>query len=129
MSLKKWITGLFVFLAMVIVVTTTGPLGVFGESSVVTQPMENGNAIEVELNDNYFNPKVITIQNGTTTTLILRNKGKKEHTFTVEKLGIDTEIQPGKEKSISVKPEQIGTYELKCRYHFQDGMVGKIIVN
>lgn len=128
MSMKKRITGLVVFLAMVMVMTTTGSLGVFAESGVESLPMENANSIEVELNDDYFNPKVITIPSGTTTTLILRNKGKKEHTFTVEKLGVDTEVPPGKEKSISVNPEQSGTYELICRYHFQEGMVGKVIV-
>jgi plastocyanin len=128
MSVKKWVTGLVVVLAMVVVVTTLGSLGVFAESGVVTQPMETVKSIEVELNDDYFNPKVITIPNGTTTTLILKNKGKKEHTFTVEKLGIDAEVQPGKEKSITVKPKQPGTYELICRYHFQEGMVGKVIV-
>lgn len=128
MSVKKWVKGLVVVLAMVVVVTTLGSLGVFAESGVVTQPMETVKSIEVELNDDYFNPKVITIPNGTTTTLILKNKGKKEHTFTVEKLGIDAEVQPGKEKNITVKPKQPGTYELICRYHFQEGMVGKVIV-
>jgi plastocyanin len=128
MSVKKRLTGLVVVLAMVVVVTTLGSLGVFAESGVVTQPMETVKSIEVELNDDYFNPKVITIPNGTTTTLILKNKGKKEHTFTVEKLGIDAEVQPGKEKNITVKPKQPGTYELICRYHFQEGMVGKVIV-
>jgi plastocyanin len=127
MSVKKWITGLVVVLAMVVVVTTSS-LGVFAESGVVTQPMESVKSIEVELNDDYFNPNVITIPNGTTTTLILKNKGKKEHTFTVEKLGIDAEVQPGKEKNITVKPKQPGTYELICRYHLQEGMVGKVIV-
>lgn len=128
MSVKKWVTGLVVLLAMVVVVTTLGSLGVFAESGVVTQPMETVKPIEVELNDDYFNPKVITIPNGTTTTLILKNKGKKKHTFTVEKLGIDAEVQPGKEITIIVKPKQPGTYELICRYHFQEGMVGKVIV-
>ncbi|QGQ45860.1 cupredoxin domain-containing protein [Metabacillus sediminilitoris] len=128
MSVKKWVTELVVVLAMVVVVTTSGSLGVFAESGVVTQPMETVKSIEVQLNDDYFNPKVITIPNGTTTTLILKNKGKKKHTFTVEKLGIDAEVQPGKEKNITVKPKQPGTYELICRYHFQEGMVGKVIV-
>ncbi|WP_079508145.1 cupredoxin domain-containing protein [Mesobacillus jeotgali] len=128
MSAKKWITGCIVFLAMFMVVATIGAEGGFAVSDVVTKPMENVKVIEVELNDDYFNPKVITIPNGTTTTLKLINKGKKEHTFTVEKLGIDIELQPGKEKNISVKPEQNGTYELICRYHFQEGMVGKVIV-
>jgi plastocyanin len=128
MSVKKRLTGLVILLAMTVVVTTQGSFGVFAESGVVTQPMEKGIANEIELNDNYFNPKVITILNGKTTQLILKNKGKKEHTFTVEKLGSDAEVQPGKEKTITVNPKKPGTYELICRYHFQEGMVGKVIV-
>jgi uncharacterized cupredoxin-like copper-binding protein len=128
MSVRKWLTGLVVLLAMIVVVTTLGSLGVFAESGVVTQPMETVKSIEVELNDDYFNPKVITIPNGKTTTLILKNEGKKEHTFTVEKLGIDVEVQPGKEKTIPVKPKKSGTYELICRYHFKEGMAGTVIV-
>ena len=125
---KKWLTGMVVLLAMIVVVTNPGSLHVFAESVDVTQPIESGNAIEVELNDDYFNPKDITIPNGKTTTLILKNKGSKKHTFTVEKLGIDTEVQSGTEKTISVKPTETGTYDLICRYHFQEGMVGKVIV-
>ncbi|WP_066250978.1 cupredoxin domain-containing protein [Neobacillus drentensis] len=128
MSVKKRVIGLVVVLAMAVVMTTLGSTGVFAESGDVTQPMETVKSLEVELNDNYFNPNAITISNGTTTTLILKNKGKKEHTFTVEKLGIDAEVQPGKEKTITVEPKQPGTYELICRYHFQGGMVGKVIV-
>lgn len=126
MSMKKWVKGLVVVLATVVVVTTLGSFGVSAESRVVTQPAVK--SIEVELNDDFFNPEVITIPNGTATTLILKNKGKKEHTFTVEKLGIDAEVQAGKEKTITVQPKQPGTYELICRYHFQEGMVGKVIV-
>ncbi|MCI0765817.1 cupredoxin domain-containing protein [Bacillus sp. TL12] len=128
MSVKKRLTGLVVFLAMIVVVTTLGSLSVFAESGVVTQPIEPVKVIEVELNDDYFNPKVITIPIGRTTTLILKNQGNKEHTFTVEKLGIDAEVQPGKEKNITVKPNKPGTYELICRYHFQKGMDGQVIV-
>ena len=128
MSVKKWLTGLVILLATIMVVTTSGPLSVSAESSLVTQPIESVKAIEVELNDDYFNPKVITIPNGRTTMLILKNKGAKKHTFTVEKLGIDAEVQPGTEKTITVKPKQTGTYDLICRYHLQEGMAGKIIV-
>lgn len=128
MSVKKWLTGFTVLIAMIVVVTTLGSLGVLAESDVVKQPRETVKAIEVELNDDYFKPEVITIPNGRTTTLILKNKGKKEHTFTVEKLRIDAEVQPGEEKTITVKPNMLGTYELICRYHFKEGMVGKVIV-
>jgi plastocyanin len=125
---KKWLTGMVVLLAMIVVVTNSGSLHVFAESVDVTQPIKSVNAIEVELNDDYFNPKDITIPNGKTTTLILKNKGSKKHTFTVEKLGIDTEVQAGTEKTITVKPTETGTYDLICRYHFQEGMVGKVMV-
>jgi plastocyanin len=123
MSMKKWLMGLVVLCAMVIGVMTSESLGVLAESDVVRQK-----AIEVQLNDDYFNPETITIPSGKTTTLILKNEGQKEHTFTVEKLGIDAEVQPGKEKTITVKPQNPGTYELICRYHFNSGMVGKVIV-
>ncbi|MDR7001373.1 cupredoxin domain-containing protein [Neobacillus niacini] len=128
MSVKKRLTGLVVLLAMIVVVTTLGSLGVLAESSDVTQPMETVKAIEVRLNDNYFNPKDITILNGKTTQMILKNEGKKEHTFTVKNLGIDAEVEPGKEKTITVTPNKTGTYELICRYHLKEGMVGKVIV-
>ncbi|MFP7732373.1 cupredoxin domain-containing protein [Priestia aryabhattai] len=123
MSVKKCLTGLVVLFTMVMVVIIPGSLDVLAESDVVTRE-----TIEVKLNDDYFNPEVITIPSGTMTTLILKNEGQKEHTFTVEKLGIDAEVQPGKEKNITVKPQNPGTYELVCRYHFNKGMVGKVIV-
>lgn len=128
MYVKKWIAAKVVLLTMILIVTISGSLSVFAEAVSATQPVETSKAIEIELNDDYFNPKDITILNGKTTTLLLKNKGKKEHTFTVEELGIDAEVQPGKEKTITVKTEKSGTYELICRYHFQEGMVGKVIV-
>ena len=128
MSVKKWLSGLMVLLAVIVFVTTSNSPGVFAESHVATQPVETVKAIEVQLNDDYFNPKVITITNGSTTTLILKNVGKKEHTFTVKELGIDVEVQPGKEKTINVNPQKPGTYELICQYHFKEGMVGQVIV-
>ena len=83
---KKWLTGMVVLLAMIVVVTNPGSLSVFAESVDVTQPMESENTIEVELNDDYFNPKDITIPNGKTTTLILKNKGSKKHTSQLKSL-------------------------------------------
>ncbi|MED3882288.1 cupredoxin domain-containing protein [Priestia megaterium] len=123
MSVKNWLMGLVVLFTMVISVMTSGSLGVLAESDMVRQQ-----AMEVQLNDDYFNPETITIPSGKTATLILKNEGQKEHTFTVEKLGIDAEVQPGKEKTITLKPQNPGTYELICRYHFNSGMVGKVIV-
>ena len=126
---KKWLTRIVVLLVMIAVVITPGLHGVLAKSVVATQPVETGKTIEVELYDDYFDPKDITIPNGKTTTILLKNKGKREHTFTVKELGIDAEVQPGQEKDLTVKPNKSGTYELICRYHFRRGMVGKVIVN
>ncbi|WP_409299334.1 cupredoxin domain-containing protein [Peribacillus sp. SCS-26] len=108
--------------------TAQGSFKIFADAGVVAQPIESVKAIQVELNDDYFIPKVINIPIQRTTTLILKNKGQKKHTFTVEKLGIDVEVQPGKDITTTVKPKIAGTYDLLCRYHLQEGMAGKVIV-
>ncbi|PGO22712.1 cytochrome C oxidase subunit II [Bacillus cereus] len=122
MFMNKKLTTCIISLALIVVMTTLVSLRVFAESDAVRQP------IEVELNDDYFNPSTITVPVGKTTTLLLKNKGNREHTFTVKKLGIDAEVPPGKEKTITVKPETPGTYELICRFHYLKGMDGKVIV-
>ncbi|WP_053366479.1 cupredoxin domain-containing protein [Bacillus sp. FJAT-27245] len=126
--LLKSINRFVVLLLMVLALNTLGSLHVLAESSGGTQPDERENAITVELNDDYFNPKTITLPNGRATTIILKNNGQKEHTFTVQRLGIDAVVQAGTTKTISVKPNMPGTYDLICRYHYQTGMVGKVIV-
>ncbi|KXY71692.1 MULTISPECIES: cupredoxin domain-containing protein [Bacillus] len=128
MSMSKWLFPFIGFLVMLVGVTTLNSLNVFASVNVVTQPVESAKVIEVEINDDYFKPNVITIPTEESTTLLLKNKGKSEHTFTVKKLGIDVIVGSGKEKNITVKPTSTGTYELICRYHLLKGMEGKVIV-
>ncbi|WP_263701532.1 cupredoxin domain-containing protein [Bacillus thuringiensis] len=128
MSMSKWLFRFIGFLVMLVGVTTLNSLTVFASVNAVTQHVESAKVIEIELNDDYFKPNVITIPIEESTTLLLKNKGKSEHTFTVKKLGIDVVVEPGKEKNINVKPKSTGTYELICRYHLLKGMDGKVIV-
>ncbi|HFK1683498.1 cupredoxin domain-containing protein [Bacillus sp. SRB1LM] len=128
MSINKWLFRFIGFLVMFVGVITLNSLNVFASVNVVTQHVESAKVIEVELNDDYFKPNVITIPIEESTTLLLKNKGKSEHTFTVKKLGIDVVVESGKEESITVKPTSTGTYELICRYHLLKGMDGKVIV-
>ncbi|MEH7224604.1 cupredoxin domain-containing protein [Bacillus sp. JJ1566] len=116
----KWLASLSIVLALFVV----GSLGVFAE----TQPIEKAIKIEVELNDDYFNPKAITIPHGKPFVLVMKNNGVKEHTFTVEKLGIDYVVKPKQVKIVTMGPKMPGTYELICRYHAKEGMVGEVIV-
>ncbi|KXI46155.1 cupredoxin domain-containing protein [Bacillus pacificus] len=128
MSISTWLFRFIGFLVMLVGLTTLNSLNVFASINVVTQPVESAKVIEVELNDDYFKPNVITIPIEESTTLLLKNKGKSEHTFTVKKLGIDVVVESGQEKNITVKPKNTGTYELTCRYHLLKGMEGKVIV-
>ncbi|PGZ10983.1 cytochrome B [Bacillus cereus] len=128
MSMNSWLFRFISLLVMIVWWMTLGSFNVFASVNVVTQPTDSTKVIEVELNDDYFNPNVITIPIEESTTLLLKNKGKNEHTFTVKKLGIDVVVESGKEKNITVKPKNTGTYELICRYHFLKGMEGKVIV-
>ncbi|MDA1841089.1 MULTISPECIES: cupredoxin domain-containing protein [Bacillus cereus group] len=128
MSINKWLFRFIGFLVMLVVITTLNSLNVFASVNTLAQPIASAKVIEVELNDDYFNPNVITIPINESTTLLLKNKGKSEHTFTIKKLGIDVVVESGKEKNITVKPKSAGTYELICRYHLLKGMEGKIIV-
>lgn len=128
MSMNRWLFRFSSLLVMIVWWMSLGSFHVFASVNVVTQPTDVTNVIEVELNDDYFNPNVITIPLKGSTTLLLKNKGKNEHTFTVKKLGIDVVVESGKEKNITVKPKNTGTYELICRYHLLKGMEGKVIV-
>lgn len=128
MSINKWLFRFIGFLVMLVVITTLNSLNVFASVNDLAQHIASAKVIEVELNDDYFNPNVITIPINESTTLLLKNKGKSEHTFTIKKLGIDVVVESGKEKNITVKPNSAGTYELICRYHLLKGMEGKVIV-
>ncbi|TCW47781.1 cupredoxin-like protein [Bacillus thuringiensis] len=128
MSMNKWLFLFTSFLVMIVGMITLGSFHVFASVNTVTQPIDSRTVIEVELNDDYFSPNIITIPIEESTTLLLKNKGKNEHTFTVKKLGIDVVVESGKEKNITVTPKNTGTYELICRYHLLKGMEGKVIV-
>ncbi|WP_067724528.1 cupredoxin domain-containing protein [Oceanobacillus damuensis] len=128
MSIKNSFVGLAGLVVMNMVMSILEPLHVSATIEVETEPLETVTEIVVELHDDYFSPDSITIAKEETTKLLLENVGQKEHTFTVEKLGIDVEVKPGEQKTITVKPEEPGTYELICRYHEKEGMVGEVIV-
>ncbi len=52
--------------------------------------------IVVELGDYYFKPQSIVIRLGETARFVLNNVGKASHTFTIDELGIDVRLAPGR---------------------------------
>jgi Cu-Zn family superoxide dismutase len=96
-------------------------------------PAEDGEQarteITVESVDIDFNPNEFTIPANTDVTVHLPNTGAALHNFSVEELGIDVDIAPGEEQTITINAPA-GTYEYYCDVpgHREAGMVGTMTV-
>lgn len=85
--------------------------------------------IKMELNDFFFEPKDLNASAGQTLTLELENEGDAPHTFTIDELGIDEQVAPGENATVTVTPEQDGEIPFYCRFHLElQGMQGTITV-
>ncbi len=83
-------------------------------------------------NEFVFTPKEVTVLAGQPVTLTVTNKGKIDHDFGVEALGVKshTLIPPGKSASLEFTPTKKGSLEFVCSIpgHKEAGMKGVIIV-
>jgi plastocyanin len=81
--------------------------------------------LKLEADDFYFEPTFIKTKPGATVTVEFKNDGKTLHTFTIDKLHIDMELQPGKMKTFTVKlPAGSASVPFYCRIHKAQGMQG-----
>ena len=80
--------------------------------------------VEIELDDNYFDPTILKGKPGQKVELELKNEGNNPHTLTISDQMVDQEIQPGDEAETEVTFPQSGQLEFVCRFHQSKGMVG-----
>ena len=74
-----------------------------------------------------FDPKDMTFKIGETITF--RTLAQSEfHTFNVDELGIDVELNAEESKDVTVTMKVAGTFRLYCLVHEAKGMVGTITV-
>ena len=85
-------------------------------------------ATEVELDDYYFEPTVIQGKAGQKVTLELKNKGKIEHSFTLDAQNIDKTLSPGEEAKVTVTIPASGSVSFYCKFHKSSGMAGALAV-
>ena len=96
-------------------------------------PTPTGPSDVINLNDSggrdplTFEPADLTFSLGETRTLVLRSESQF-HTFTVEALGIDEDVNPGKTVEFTYTFDKAGTYDLICIPHQTAGMTGTITV-
>jgi plastocyanin len=101
-----------------------------GSGSNSSNSSESGGSasgkVEVEMDDYYFEPKVIKGEPGDTVTLELKNEGSAEHNFELESQGIDQDVEAGGEAEVDVTIPESGSVEFYCKFHESQGMEGKI---
>ena len=82
--------------------------------------------VEIELDDDYFEPTILRGEPGQTVTLELKNEGNNPHTLTISDQGVDQEVQPADEAEVDVTFPQSGVLAFVCRFHESNGMVGAL---
>jgi plastocyanin len=82
----------------------------------------------LELDDFYFEPTVLVGEAGQELSIELENEGQATHTFTIDDLGIDEEIQPGDSVETEVTFPDSGALPFYCRFHTSRGMNGGLSV-
>jgi plastocyanin len=81
--------------------------------------------ISVEADDFSFDATYIKSKKGTL-SVRLTNEGNAPHTFTIDSLDIDEELQPGDKATVKVKVPSSSAVAFYCRFHQGQGMQGAI---
>ena len=83
-------------------------------------------------NEFTFTPREVTVLAGQPVAVTVTNKGKIEHDFGIEALGVKTHtlIPPGKSAPLEFTPTKKGSFEFVCSVagHKEAGMKGVLIV-
>jgi plastocyanin len=89
-----------------------------------TKDVSGESRVEVELDDDYFEPTVLEGKAGERVTLELKNEGSNEHNLTIDELNIDQDVEAGDETEVAVTFPDSGTLTFYCKYHRGQGMAG-----
>lgn len=97
----------------VVAITLAGP-GLSPPSPSAPAPQEP-KVIAITAKRFEFSPKEITIKKGETVKLQLRSEDVA-HSFYVEALGLDEDIEAGKATEVTLTPQERGKYTTICDY-------------
>jgi plastocyanin len=92
-------------------------------SQVVT-----GSTVDVEMDNYYFGPTVLTGTAGQKVTITFDNHGSALHNFTLTDQNISQDVSPGSSGTVTVTFPASGSLEFFCKYHKALGMVGELTV-
>ena len=90
-----------------------------------TKTVKDGDSVEVEADNYYFNPTFVKAPAGAKLKLELKNDGSVPHTFTSDALNVDQQLSPGKSKKLTVTvPTSGAAFQFHCDFHEAMGMQG-----
>jgi plastocyanin len=93
-----------------------------------TGEVSNGE-VEIELDNFYFSPTYTQAETGSSVTVSLFNEGDTPHTFTIDSLDVDEELEPDATVEVEVTLPESGAVRYYCRFHAGQGMQGAFYAN
>ena len=116
------------------VTTTASPAPTTTASTTATEPSDEADEIELQMTDNVFEPKDITIPVGKTVKIKVKNVGTAIHNMRVlstaaegKDFTSDQLVNAGGESEFEVTFTKPGTIPFQCDFHVPD-MAGTITV-
>jgi uncharacterized cupredoxin-like copper-binding protein len=92
------------------------------------EDVRGGKSVNLDLNDDYFEPTAIKGNRRQKVAVVLKNYGKHLHNFTLPAEGIDRDVAPGKTATLIVHIPRSGEIGFYCKYHKRLGMSGALAV-
>lgn len=93
------------------------------------QDVSGASTLDLEADDFYFEPTVLTGEAGQELTLHIANEGDSPHHFSITDQDIDEDVDPGQDVEVTVTFPDSGTLVFFCSLHQSGGMLGALEVN
>lgn len=90
--------------------------------------VSDDDSVELELDDNYFEPTILTGTAGQEITLELFNEGGNIHNFSLSEQNVDQDVEEGGTEEVEVSFPESGAVQFFCKYHAELGMRGELKV-
>jgi plastocyanin len=120
--MKPWFRTPLIGLAVTLVLLTACSRERSGD---VQDGEGGGDAIDVVLVDDEFEPASLELEAGTEVTVEVRNDGSYGHNFTIDELDLSTgTVEPDQVMTATFEVPS-GTTEFRCTFH--PGMTGEIV--
>jgi predicted lipoprotein with Yx(FWY)xxD motif len=103
-------------------------LGDLKASDHGTKDATGATSLELELDNNYFEPTFVKGTAGQKLTVTLANDSSNLHNFSVPGLAIDQDVQGKEQKTVDVTFPSSGVLLFLCKYHSSAGMNGELLV-